>query len=257
MKQKVPEKKEKALAELISLANENRTTMIVSIENISAMQFQQLKRALKEAKIKVVKKNLMIKALEQVKNKKDIKLLKKWVEKNFAVIFSDIEPFELASMLSENQFPAKAKAGQTATKDIIIESGPTELVAGPIISELSKLKIKAAIEAGKIVIKEPCTVVKQGQIINAETAVILSKLEIVPFLAGFEPLAVYDSKENKIYEKIKIDKKALIEELKKASTESLNFAVRIEYTTKETISLLLTKAVQESIIISKLMQGIN
>ena len=244
---KIPETKKKELAKLVELIIKSNTTMIASIENISSIQFQKIKRLLKDkAIIKVVKRTLMFRALEKAKpDKKDIQLLEKWLNKNFTVIFSELDPFELASILAENNFPAKAKAGQISPKDIVLEAGPTDLPAGPLISELGKLKIKAGIESGRIAIKEKSILAKKGDKITKNAAEILTKLEITPFFIGLEPLAVYDTKNNKIYEEIKIDKQGLIEKIKKASTEATNFAFNMVYLTKETTNLIIAKANQE------------
>ncbi|MEA3559451.1 MAG: 50S ribosomal protein L10, partial [Candidatus Thermoplasmatota archaeon] len=69
--EKIPEKKKKALADLVDNINKNSTVMIVSIENISTLQFLQIKRAIKDlAVVKVLKKNVIIRALENLKDNK-------------------------------------------------------------------------------------------------------------------------------------------------------------------------------------------
>ncbi len=252
----IPEKKKKMLANLIDLINKSNTIMIVSIENIPAPQFQKIKRSLKDtATIKVIKKSFMFRAFEDTKKmKKDIEKLENWLQKGFAIIFSNIDPFELSSILADNKFPAKAKAGQTVPKDIIVDAGPTDLPAGPIISELSKVNIKARIERGKIVIKESCIIVKEGEKLSKEAASILTKLEITPFTLGFEPLVAYDSKESRIYEKIKVDKEAMVNDLKQLSMNAFNLAFNISYLTKETFLLFISKANQEANIILNLIK---
>ncbi|UZE93770.1 MAG: 50S ribosomal protein L10 [Candidatus Pacearchaeota archaeon] len=252
----IPKKKKNVLVNLIDLIKKSNTVMIVSIENISAPQFQKIKRSLKDqAIVKVIKKTFMLKALEEAKKtKKDIEGLEKWLEKGFAIIFSNIDPFELASILADNKFPSKAKAGQTAPEDIIIEAGQTDLPAGPIISELGKLNIKAGIKAGKITIKESCVVAKKGESINKAAAMILAKLEITPFLIGFVPLAAYDTKQSKVYERIKVDKEEMLKNIKGISIEALNLALNINYLTKETTNFIIAKANQEANIILNLIK---
>ena len=253
---KIPEKKKKELARVIELMNKNNTIMVVSIQNISVPQFQKIKKSLKnQAIIKVVKKTFMLMALKEVeKNKENIENLHKWLKKGFAIIFSNIEPFELASSLADNKSPAKVRAGQTAPKDIIVGAGLTDLPAGPIISKLSKLKISAGIEAGKIAIKKDCIIVKEGDKINEDAAFILTKLDITPFSIGLEPLAAYDSEGNKIYEEIKIDKEVMVKNIKEISIKAFNLALNIKYLTKETTNILIVKANQEANIILNLIK---
>lgn len=247
-RREIPEKKKQELAYLVELLKKMNTTMIVSIENLSSLQFQQIKHSLKnKAIVKIVKKKILMKALDEVKKTKgEIRELEKWLKGNFAILFSDEDPFEIAVLLSEKKFPAKVKAGQVAPGDIILEAGPTDLPAGPVISELAKAKIKAGIEGGKIAIKESCVLVKKGEKISEDAANILMKLEITPFNVAFEPLAAYSNKENKVYENIKIDKTRLITELRQAKINAINLALKVSYPTEETIKMLLFKATLES-----------
>lgn len=252
---KVPDKKKKEVDNLVDLINKNNTTMVVSSESISAMQFRKIKYILKEkAIIKIIKKTLFLRALEKAeKTKTGVESLRNFLEKNFAVIFSNIDPFELASILSENKFPAKIKAGQIAIKDISLDAGATDLPAGPAISELSKLGVKTKIENGKIFIKEKCTLVKEGDKISKDAASILTKLEISVFSLGLDPIAAYDSKKKKIYENIKVDKEEMIKDIKELKLKAVNLAVNLRYPCKETISQLILIASQEANNLSKLI----
>jgi len=244
----IPDKKKKNVKELITSINANNTFMIASIENLSASQFQKIKHLLKEkVAVKVIKKNLVSLAIKQAKKtNKNIEEIEKWCNGSFAILLSKYDPFELSAILEENKTSAKIKPNQIAPEDIIIEAGLTELPAGPVISELTKAKIKAGIEGGKIAIKERCVVAKKGEAVNEVASSILSKLEITPLKIGFEPLAAYDSKEQKVYTNIKVDKAETIKELKEFSAKALSLAVKISYSTRETIAFLIRNANQES-----------
>ena len=158
------------------------------------------------------------------------------------MVFSDLETFELAAILSENKTRAPAKPGYVSKEDLVVEAGPTDLPAGPVISELSRANIKASIDAGKIVIKERSIVAKAGEPVNENVANILAKLEVTPIVISLKPVASYDSKTQKVYENINVDKEETIEELKKASGGAFNFALNLDYISKETIEFLLIKA---------------
>lgn len=251
----IPEQKKKSVKDLIKSINENSTIMIASISNLSAAQFQKIKHLLKEkVSVKIIKRNLIMLSIEELKKtKKNIEELEKWLKGSFAILISKYDPYELAEILEENKTTAKIKPGQTAPEDIVIEAGITDLPAGPIISELTKAKIKAGIEGGKIAIKERCIIVKKNEVADETAAGILAKLEIAPLKTGFEPLAAYDSKAQKIYTNIKVDKAGTLKELKDASEKALNLAVKISYSTKETITLLIAKAKCESDSLSNLI----
>jgi large subunit ribosomal protein L10 len=245
IKNKVSEKKKQLLKEVVDMINKHNTIMIALIENLSSAQFQKLKKLLSDkAKIKVVKKTLVLRALEKAKTRKEgIDVLEKNLLGNFAMIFSNIGPFELAAILSENKTMAPAKPGYIAKEDLVVKAGPTDLPAGPVISELSKAKIKASIESGKIVIRETSIVAKAGEPISIAVANVLAKLEVNPLIISLQPVAAYDSKVKKVYENIKVDKEEFIKQIKKASACAFNFALNLEYFSKETIEFLLIKAI--------------
>jgi large subunit ribosomal protein L10 len=251
---KASEKKTKAVEDLAKLMKESRSVVIVSIKNLPAKQFQLIKKKLKDnASIKVLKKNISNRAIDSIE-KGAIKNLKKYLREDTAFIFSKLNPFELSAFLSKNKSKARAKAGQEVDEDVVIETGPTELVPGPVVSELGSLGIKFAIEDGKIGIKERKVILKAGEQVNEQAASIMTKLDIKPIAIGLEPLIAYDSKEDKIYEDIKIDQEKTAEELKQAASKALAFAIKIAYVCKETIGFLLRKAASEKKILEKFIK---
>ena len=116
------------------------------------------------------------------------------------------------------------------------------MVPGPAISELGALGIQIQIEKGKITIKDSKIVAKEGEKISQGAADLMSKLDIKPFSIGFLPLCAFDIKENKFYAEIKVDKEGALENLKSCFGKSLAFAVKISYTTRDTIKFLIGKA---------------
>ncbi len=238
----IPKIKIKTVKELDELTKNKKTILIASIKNIPGSQFQEIVKKLRgKAIVKVPKKSLVFRAFES-SGKDTIKKLKEHVGDSVAVLFSDLDCFELADELLKNTSPSKAKAGQEAPEDIEIEAGPTELVPGPAISELGALGIQIQIEKGKIHIKESKVIARKGTKISASAADVMSKLDIKPFSIGFIPISAFDSKENKLYLEIRIDRKGTIEKLKEAYSKSLAFAVEIGYATEDTIKFLIAKA---------------
>ncbi len=238
----VPEKKKKEVEELADLIKKNNSIVIVSIKNLPTSQFQLIKKKLKDkAIIRVVKKNIINRAIDKIE-KGTIKNFKKYLDESQALIFSKLTPFELSAILAKNKTKARAKAGQVVEEDIVIESGPTELTPGPVISELGGLGIKFVIKDGKIEIKERKVIIKTGEQVGEEAASIMSKLDMKPISVGLEPIVAYDSEEDKIYEDIKVDEEKAVEELRSAAGKALALAVKIGYVCKETISFILRKA---------------
>ncbi len=239
---KIPEKKLKEVEILKKLIKEKKTFLIASIKNIPGSQFQEIGKKLRgKAIIKVPKKSLIFRAIEKSGNG-EVKKLKEYINESFALLFSDLDTFDLAAELLKNRSPAKAKSGQEAPVDITIEEGPTDLVPGPAISELGALGIEIRIEKGKIHIKKPKIIVKEGEKIKQAVADVMAKLDIRPFSIGFIPLCSFDTIENKLYTEIKIDSEAIVEELKYAFAKALGFAVEIDYINSETIKVMIGKA---------------
>ena len=238
----VSKKKIEGLSELTKLAKENRTILVASIKNIPLSQYQEISKKLRgKAVVKVPKKSIVFRTLDSL-GKESTEEFKEKIEESTAILFSDMDAFELAAELVNKRSPAKAKSGQEAHSDIEIPAGPTELVPGPAISELGALGIQIQIDKGKINIKEPKIIVKKGEKISANAADIMNKLGIKPFLVGFVPLAAFDTKEKKVYLNIKIDTEGTVSELRSLYMKSLSFAVEIGYASEDTIKFLIQKA---------------
>ena len=245
----VSEEKKLTVKELTDLAKTKKTILIASIKNIPGGQFQEIVKKLRgKVIVKVPKKNLILRALNSSEPdsnsevKEQIKKLKEKIDADFAILFSDLDAFELAGVLMKNQSPSKAKAGQIAPVDIEIPEGPTDLVPGPAISELGALGIQIKIENGKITIREPKVIAQEGKKISQGAADVMTKLDIKPFRIGFIPLCAFDTKENKFYSEINIDKEQALSNLKYAFGKALPFAVSIEYITKDTVKIMIQKA---------------
>ncbi|MFH1500673.1 MAG: 50S ribosomal protein L10 [archaeon] len=251
----IPEKKKKVVDELVRLMKESNCLVIASIKGLPGSQFQIIKNKIKgHAKVKVVKKTATLRAIDKI-DEATIKNLKIFIKEDIALLFSDMDPFELSAILSENTTPAKAKIGQAAPEDIQVEEGPTELTPGPVISEFGNLGVQIQIQNGKINIKSSKVIVKKNEKINEGAASLMAKLDIKPFHVGFEPLVAYDNKEKVIYQGIKIDREKTLKEIKSSFSKALAFAVSIAYPCKDTISFLLQKAGAYEKALEKLVGG--
>ena len=238
----VSEEKKKIVGELSDLIKNKKTILIASIKDIPGSQFQEIVKKLRgKAIVKVPKKNLIFRAIDTSGQEAE-KKLKEQITESVAILFSDLDSFDLATELVNSKSPTKAKAGQEAPADIEIPAGPTDLVPGPAISELGALGIQIQIEKGKITIKNPKIIAKEGEKISTGAAELMNKLGIRPFSVGFIPLSAFDTKEGKLYSEIKIDREEALNELKIAFGKALPFAIEIGYPTKDTISFLLGKA---------------
>jgi len=250
---KIAERKLKDVEKFSKLVLEYPIVGIVDMENLPAKQLQNMRETLRSTvEIVMTKKRLMRIILENCKDKKKgIEQLEEFIKGMPAMIFTKDNPFKLYKKLDDNKSSAPAKAGQTASNDIVIPAGPTPFSPGPIIGELGALKIKTAIEGGKVAVKEDSTVVKEGEEINSELAGILTRLGIEPMEIGLNLVAVYE--EGSIFTKdvLHIDDKEYSDKVNFAASETFNLAMYIGYATEDTIRPLLQKAHMDSIALGK------
>ncbi|MGZ8933119.1 MAG: 50S ribosomal protein L10 [Halobacteriota archaeon] len=217
---------------------------VVSIHGIPARQFQDMRAELKNvAKIQVARNTLIHRALEQ-SGESTFKLFEN-VEGQTALIFTNLNPFKLFKLIENSKTPAPAKAGEKAPRDIIVEKGPTSFRPGPIVGDLQNAGIPAAIEKGKIVIRETKTVVKTGEPISARLADVLQRLEIYPMEVGLYLLAAYDGDVIYTSEDLKIDEQAFFNQVVSAVSNALNLSINIGYPTSLTVETLLQKGTFE------------
>ncbi|MSS74516.1 50S ribosomal protein L10 [Candidatus Pacearchaeota archaeon] len=248
----VSESKKKLVKELTMKMQRNRTVLLASCKGLPGKQFHEIKKKLRgAADLKVAKKSTISKAIEATE-KGTLQQLKSNLQADYVLLFSDMEPFELSSMLIDFQSSRRAKTGDIAPYDIEVEPGPTELVAGPAISELGAVGLKVKVVEGKLEIIKGATVVKKGETIKANVASVLGKLNVSPMKVGFLPIAAFDGKEDKVYTDLMIDKPGTLESLREMVRKSFGFAIALKYPTKNTIKYFIAKAFAEEKAIGKL-----
>lgn len=238
--------KQKAVQEIKELIDHYPVIAIINLENLPAKQLQKMKTKLrKDLEIRVTKKSIIEHALE-LSNKKDIKKLIPHLIGSPALLLSKENPFRIYKLLKQSKSAAAIKAGQITPKDLTIPAGPTPFAPGPIIGELGMLKIKAGIEAGKVVIKDDAHVAKKGDVVNDKLASLLMRLGVEPMEIGLNLVAAYENGEILTSDILDIDDKAFIQKIQTAASEAMNLAVDIAYTSNDTIILLIQKSFRES-----------
>jgi large subunit ribosomal protein L10 len=218
---------------------------LVDMYGIPAAQVQQIRRNLRgKAVIRVTRNTLIEHALGEIGGK--VAGLSKYVSGHSAMIFSNDNPFKLFKQLEKTKTRMAAKAGETAPEDIVVEKGPTSFKPGPIVGELQQAGIPAAIEGGKVKIRETKTIVKKGAVISAKVAGVMIKLDIRPMDVGLALQAAYY--EGDVFEPsvLVIDEAAILEQIRRAAAQAFNLSVNAAIPTKDTIVPILTKAVREA-----------
>ncbi len=241
----LPAWKKDEVAEIKKHANEYTLIGLVDMYGIPAQQVQQIRRNLRgKAVIKVTRNTLIEHALAEIGG--DAKGLTKYISGHSAMIFSNDNPFKLFKQLEKTKTKMAAKAGETAPEDIVVEKGPTSFKPGPIVGELQQAGIPAAIEGGKVKIRETKTVVKKGAVISAKLAVVLVKLEIKPMDVGLALQAAFH--DGNLYEPsvLAVDETKFLAQLQLAGLQAFNLSVNASIPTKETMAPILTKAVRDA-----------
>jgi large subunit ribosomal protein L10 len=218
---------------------------LVDMYGIPAQQVQQIRRNLRgRAIIKVTRNTLITHAFDEIGG--DVKGLTQFVSGHSAIIFANENPFKLYKALEKTKTKMAAKAGEIAPEDIVIEKGPTSFKPGPIVGELQQAGIPAAIEAGKVKIRETKTVVRKGGVISAKLSEVLSKMDIKPMDVGLLLQAAFH--DGSLYEPkvLAVDEAVTLGQLQLAGTQAFNLSLNAAIPTGETMAPILTKAVRDA-----------
>lgn len=241
----LPAWKRKEVEEIKEDAGRFTLVGLVDMYGIPATQLQLIRRNLRgTAKIKMTRNTLITHAFQEMGG--EISGLLSHMSGQSALIFTDENPFRLFKTLEKTKTKMAAKPGETAPEDIVVEKGPTSFKPGPIVGELQQAGIPAAIEAGKVKIRESKMVVKKGQVINAKLADVLAKLDIKPMDIGLILQAAYY--EGSIYEPsmLSIDEKVIYDQITLAAQQAYNLSVNATILTRDTAETIVTKAVREA-----------
>ncbi|MEM5829200.1 MAG: 50S ribosomal protein L10 [Candidatus Aenigmatarchaeota archaeon] len=237
----VKEEKIKKVKELKMMIEEFPVIGIVDLHKFPSKELQEIRKIIRDIGIiKATKKSTLLFAIREAK-KENIGELEKFIPNQVAVVLIRGDAFKSYSKLTSLKFETFAKESEIAPNDIIIPSGPTSLLAGPVIGELTKAGIPAGVEEGRITIKKTVTLVKKGEVISKEVANALRKLDIKPISISLNVVCFYEG--GKIYPRETLELvKTFPEKLITAHQCAINLSLNISYPTKEIIKILLAKA---------------
>ncbi|MEM5844361.1 MAG: 50S ribosomal protein L10 [Candidatus Aenigmatarchaeota archaeon] len=236
--------------ELKEMIRRYKVIGLIDIFKLPSKQFQEIRKEIREKGIiKVVKKSILLHALKELEVK-NLDELEKIIPNQPAVLLSNEDCFKIYSIISKLKFPTFAKEGDIANEDIKVSAGPTSLLPGPVISELSKAGIPVGVEEGKIVVKKDVIVAKKGNVISKDLANVLRKLKIQPVKISLNLVGMYE--DGRIYNKETLELVNIFpEKIKEAFNQALNLSININYPTKENIQYLLIKAYQNALALEK------
>jgi len=237
----VSKKKLTEVEEIKKIIEKHPVIGMIDLFKMPSAQLQSIRKLLRgKAIIKMYKKRLISRAFDE-----KLKKLEEFAPNEPTLIFTEMSPFKLFGLLKKNKSKTYAKTNDIAQDDIVINAGPTNLLAGPAIGELQRAKIPAMIKEGKIHVREDTVIVKRGEVISGSIANILKKLDIKPMLIGINVLGIWDN--GTIFGKdvLDVDEEEYLQDVRNAYLNALNLSVNICYVNKKSVKLLIQKAYQE------------
>jgi large subunit ribosomal protein L10 len=245
---KYPKKKQLMYQELQDLPKKYNVVALSKMNKVRATQLMTIRKKFHDQiNIKIIKNKVAQRAFEKVSNIPGIEDLSKELEGQCALMFTDLSPFKLNLIFSENKVFLPAKGGDIAPKDITIPAGNTGIPPGPVLSEFKEAKVQTKIDQGSIAVTKDTKVAKSGDVISQKLASLMSKLDIKPIEAGV--LVNYAISEGLQFREkdLTLDVKEYVEELQLSYSSALNLAIELIYFAPETISSILSLAYQKSL----------
>jgi large subunit ribosomal protein L10 len=245
------QEKAKEVEEIAGLIEQYKAIGLADLQKVRASQLQELRKKLHDvAHLRVIKNTLFRRAINGSKSKPDLDQLEDHLTGSRIVLFTNLNPFKLLIILERSKVKTTAKAGDVAAFDVVVPAGNTGQPPGPIISQLGAVGLKTRIESGSVWINKDTLVVKEGEVISARLAPLLSKLGIKPVEAGLDLTVVYDDGTLITEDKLDVDLEQTQRSVEDAHRHALYLSVNSAYTTSDTIDLLLRKASQEAYSLS-------
>jgi large subunit ribosomal protein L10 len=246
LKQKISD-----VEEIVQLVNQYSVLGIASLQKVRAAQLQAFKKNLEgQVYMTVLKNTLMKRAIEDCKDKPELKKLEEYLTGSNVYLFTGLNPFKLALTLERGKVKTTAKAGDVAAFDVVIPAGNTGQPPGPIISQLNSAGLPTRIESGSVWISKDTMVVRKGEVIDERLASVLSKLGIKPVESGLAMNAVYDEGLVITREQLRIDVDVTKKSVEAAHAEAFALSLSIAYPTTENVATLLQIAHQEAYSLS-------
>jgi large subunit ribosomal protein L10 len=247
-----PEKRERVQRLSETLAGQPMTAL-VGLRGVPASALQKMRRDLKARghPISVAPNSAIRHALEEaIPKRPSLKPLLDHVADQTAILAAEGNPFSLYQELVRTRSPTPARGGEIAPADILVPSGTTSFKPGPIVGELQHVGLPAAIEKGKVVLKKDTILVKAGQTISREVALMLTRLDILPLEVGLDLRAVVDGDTFYPPAILSVDLDARRADLVRAHRRALGLAVEIAYPTTESLPLLVGRAHRQAVALA-------
>ncbi len=237
-----PEEKTRVLNRVEELAKKYNTIIVSRLYKVRAGQLMLLRKNFRNELVMLVAKNNI--AAIGLKNA-GIKNAEEFVSKlegQNALIFTNMNPFKLYLSLEKSKVNLPARAGDTATDNIMVPAGNTGIPPGPVLSEFKEAKVATRIESGSIYVPQDSVVAEPGDVISPKLAALLSRLNLKPIKAGLSIFMASSEGLLLLQKDIAIDLTQYRTDVAKAAAEAIALALEGAYVTPESLPLLIGKA---------------
>ncbi len=249
--QQILQEKISEVEEITQLIKQHKAIGIAGLQKVRAAQLQEFKKNLADkVYMRVVKNTLMKMAIENCKEKPELKKLADHLAGSNVYLFTDLNPFRLALILERGKVKTTAKAGDIAAFDVIVPAGNTGQAPGPIISQLNAVGLPTRIESGSVWVNKDTLVVRKDEVISERLASVLSKLGIKPVEAGLSMKVAYDEGLIITQEQLQIDMDRTRKSLENCYADAFALSLSIAYPTPENSVMLLQIAHREAYALS-------
>ncbi len=235
--------KAKQIERIKKLAQEYPVILFADFERVPANAFQKLRKDLApNTKLVVVKKKLVPLAFKEL-DRPGLQGLLDYTPNNLVMVFSKESPTKIYKRLVENKINVFVKPNDVAQKDIVIPEGPTDLMPGPILTDLRALGVKTKIKGSKVWIDAEKLLVKAGERIEATIADVLHKLGIKAMEVYIRPSAAIDA-DGILYlpEVLSMTSDKVEQMMKEAFQNAFKVAIEIGEMDKSTVGILVQRA---------------
>jgi large subunit ribosomal protein L10 len=248
----VPQWKKDEVEYLVKLMKKYKNIIVIRVSNINDRQIQEMRKILRgDAVIRMSKKSLQQRALEKYEKeteKDNLDTLRNTIPGQSALMFTDLDPFELKRTFLDNKWMVAAKPGQEAPVDILVPKGDTGLPTGQVISEFNMiLKLPTTLKNDTIHIREDTVTHEKGDVVSTKEASVLKKLGIEPIESIIYIHSAWTDGDLIPADVIYMDMETFREDIVSAYNTARTLAIEMNFIDSETIEPLVQKAYREAL----------
>jgi large subunit ribosomal protein L10 len=244
--------KKEIFQKLAELIEKYPVVAIADLQKVRSSQIQEIRKKLRgQAEVLVAKNTILKKAASAMGEKKPhINDFAEGIAGSSLLLFTGMNPYALILFLNRNKVRVPAKAGDTATSEIMIPAGNTGLQPGPVISEFGEVKVVTRIEGGSIWVAKDTVVAEKGDTISAKLASLLSKLGMKPMEAGLSIVRAFDAGTVLKLEDLVFDLDSYKSDLTEACRDAIALSIETEYVLPETAPMIIGNAYREALYLA-------